>query len=1303
MTVSLTVGFPVVFAGSDEHNEARVVHAWIEVKEGRSEAVGMVKVLVNGELLPEIPVERVPSSDPFLNRLVGRRQVTLSFLGKVDASELFRFSSTGIPVLAIDGPSSGLAYFLANELAVRFDEGILQRPTTETRLLVSGKCVEVNGKPEIKPLGSPGDLNLKAAEARGIPLWLHRLDYDLVPQELRATVKPFLAPLRSPEWLVQEVADGYCPRLTTAKRPEPTAGATERGLFKAAINDLYFPDRDERLEQYFNEYSNRALLALQEQALLPANKGLFAEEVGDAVRHAFISGPTGCGKTTLMHSLVLNVIHNREGAALFVGPVKALVEEFHWSLVGGGLSRLLSNRSRQRCFISTSDYTDNDHLIAKGDFAFASMVYEKASILFDGPTGDAFTDSLDLVILDEVHMLRDSTRGDVVDMLIAKVARKNAIRAETGQRPIQIVLISTEDIATELAPLEMFRVSNYSKVDPEPVRLTVTARRPSFDHFLIRRTGKKFKSAWICDFDDQSQRSAEPEQIKTTLGRISTALDVTPTSALGDAMVRSGAASLLPEESDEYKTRSLKFVYDLIERRDHRSVIVVCSAISLCEALAGGMQNFLSHPVQEQSPDEAFLAAVKETEFEKKRRERLTARARRGIFTHHSQMPARLRAAVADAFRKPIRANSRPKVLFTTETLAYGVNLSASALVLTDLEFLRTDPVNPDKLPKRKTLTPNQYHNLLGRAGRMGFDGQGPKSAAFIWAPDKWFAVDGSTNRSTVHKFLRTYYGKQMEERHIPLSTIAHSADFERMSEPAPQLKRFSYSIFRTILECVRSAGAKGTHEKEVLATFHCSIGYLTANQQLRLQLDQLFEKVYRLIADYKSGALTLLLHRGDSYSIQPTAEALLNTGISLHAVEPISDWLEILRRSGVDSSSPIALIPALVATPEFTQAANELLYLERLRPLFGTQGEVEKNTERTRSQARLRWSACGLPDALFDEVERYLETEPAMKALGIFDQSMRQACFYLLLTGVLAWLAGAPFSEMEAGFTSLFSRRVENARSWQPKYSDRLEMLVRMTYNFFSQGEGYLSEGMRLALPRFAYQVRYGIPSRAMPYQNVFRPAEVSLPRGVILALDGSIGDPFSILHGPETLDVPAILEAAGIDPGEISRERVRQVILDSYRYSLGVFLGRLKDERSSRFVDEASGSLRMEEGGEVDFALTWRPERLLAAATQLHHVGNYVTTDHESGRLRLLGWHDRLAPQEVGITPCAFILIVALQARQALPVDVFATVLTFNARRISVEWFAKEVWDRFVDLAPQSRLRESLLAFIEPCCESI
>jgi len=77
------------------------------------------------------------------------------------------------------------------------------------------------------------------------------------------------------------------------------------------------------------------------------------------LRHVLISGPTGCGKTTLLHSLILNGLHNRRGGVLYLGPTRALVEEVY-ETVTLELAPLLPSQSRPKVILSTGDYSKDD-------------------------------------------------------------------------------------------------------------------------------------------------------------------------------------------------------------------------------------------------------------------------------------------------------------------------------------------------------------------------------------------------------------------------------------------------------------------------------------------------------------------------------------------------------------------------------------------------------------------------------------------------------------------------------------------------------------------------------------------------------------------------------------------------------------------------------------------------------------------------------------------------------------------------------------------------------------------------------
>ena len=70
------------------------------------------------------------------------------------------------------------------------------------------------------------------------------------------------------------------------------------------------------------------------------------------------------------------------------------------------------------------------------------------------------------------------------------------------------------------------------------------------------------------------------------------------------------------------------------------------------------------------------------------------------------------------------------KVVFATETLAVGINMPAKCVVIEKLTKFTGD--------HHATLTPGEYTQLTGRAGRRGIDDLG--NAIVLWSPFVPFA-----------------------------------------------------------------------------------------------------------------------------------------------------------------------------------------------------------------------------------------------------------------------------------------------------------------------------------------------------------------------------------------------------------------------------------------------------------------------------------------------------------------------------------------------------------------------------------
>ncbi|MGY2060955.1 helicase-related protein, partial [Nocardia gipuzkoensis] len=93
----------------------------------------------------------------------------------------------------------------------------------------------------------------------------------------------------------------------------------------------------------------------------------------------------------------------------------------------------------------------------------------------------------------------------------------------------------------------------------------------------------------------------------------------------------------------------------------------------------------------------------------------------RGLAAHHAGMLPAFRHAVEELFvRGLVRA------VFATETLALGINMPARTVVLERLVKFNGEA--------HAELTPGEYTQLTGRAGRRGIDIEG--HAVVVWTPD---------------------------------------------------------------------------------------------------------------------------------------------------------------------------------------------------------------------------------------------------------------------------------------------------------------------------------------------------------------------------------------------------------------------------------------------------------------------------------------------------------------------------------------------------------------------------------------
>lgn len=157
------------------------------------------------------------------------------------------------------------------------------------------------------------------------------------------------------------------------------------------------------LEQWEKRYQGK-LLPLQYRAIED-----YKLMEGDSI---LISAPTSAGKTFCGEMALIRAIQQRQ-RAVFLVPLKAVAEEKY--------------RQFEECYgaiglkvlIGTHDHPENDTDIENGRFDIAVMVYEKFNSLL--LTNLDILGQIGTVVIDELQMLEDESRGARLELALAKL------------------------------------------------------------------------------------------------------------------------------------------------------------------------------------------------------------------------------------------------------------------------------------------------------------------------------------------------------------------------------------------------------------------------------------------------------------------------------------------------------------------------------------------------------------------------------------------------------------------------------------------------------------------------------------------------------------------------------------------------------------------------------------------------------------------------------------------------------------------------------------------------------------------
>jgi superfamily II RNA helicase len=251
-----------------------------------------------------------------------------------------------------------------------------------------------------------------------------------------------------------------------------------------------------------------------------------------------------------------------------------------------------------------------------------------------------------------------------------------------------------------------------------------------------------------------------------------------------------------------------------------------------------------------------------------------------GLAAHHAGMVPPFKEAVEECFSAGL-----VKAVFATETLALGINMPARTVVIEKLSKFTGE--------RHEFLTPGEYTQLTGRAGRRGIDELG--NAVVLWSPfvpfDQVAALASKRTYALSSSFHPTYNMAANLVRRYPPDAAHHLLNLSFAQYGADREVVTLEARVEKLERALRTAKAKGTDR---VARIEKDIRRLERRIQGRAEsLARQFDRVLRVLQawDYVDGwnlteageQLVRIYHESDLLVVEALRSGLLD------AVDPPS------------------------------------------------------------------------------------------------------------------------------------------------------------------------------------------------------------------------------------------------------------------------------------------------------------------------------------------------------------------------------------------------------------------------------
>ncbi len=478
----------------------------------------------------------------------------------------------------------------------------------------------------------------------------------------------------------------------------------------------------------------------------------------DDGQSVLVAAPTGSGKTVVAEYAIDAAIADGH-RAFYTAPIKALSNQKYHDLV----ARL----GPQNVGLLTGDNAINGDapVVVMTTEVLRNMIYAQSAALHQ----------LSVVVLDEVHFLQDTYRGPVWEEVIIHLptrVRLVCLSATVSNAPelaewISTVRGPTTHIVEDKRPVKLDNLFMIGDKTHDRMHLLPTLVNGRMNHDAAR-------------LDEEAARSNKGNRRSATQGRRRL---FTPS--------RLEVVDLLEQH------QMLPAIYFIFSRNqcDEAAKAVLAAGTRLT---SGSDRDRIREIVDARlgAIDPADLAVLGYSTF--------LGQLEAGVAAHHAGMVPPFKEVVEACFVEGL-----VKVVFATETLAVGINMPAKTVVIEKLSKFTGD--------HHAFLTPGEYTQLTGRAGRRGMDDLG--YAVVLWSPFVPFDQVAALASS------RTFH---LNSAFRPTYNMAANLVRRYTSERAHHLLNLSFAQFQADGDVVRietRLDRRQTHLADLLEKAHSPYG----------------------------------------------------------------------------------------------------------------------------------------------------------------------------------------------------------------------------------------------------------------------------------------------------------------------------------------------------------------------------------------------------------------------------------------------------------------------------------------------